>query len=1047
MTGTGWEKFCGDKIPDQEYLAYLIPTWGIETMLETKTYDDGGESKPLYERDIAWYNLWKKHLVSAFDAKEIVKNNYANECFITTKLEQAIAWISDAMNWKFVSFDYETNSIKSYRKGSKIICASISDGLFSYSFPFFNDEKFRKAWKTLMLSTSGKISHNLQFEATWTKCKEGSWPNNWEWDTMLGQHAYHNQKPTGLKYCTYVQMGDIGYDDSVDKYLSPDKHERDIYGTHAFNRLEEAPLEDVLLYNALDSLYTYKLYAIQKAALTEFQVKGVKFLIESAVALAKASHEGFLVDQKAFDKAESDASIFQAKLKEELMALPEIKMWDLPEPLNIDAPAQMAHLFFDILKYKPISFTTKGHVPSVNKNFLEKSDTTFTRKLIEYRETVKMLGTYIADYRRENMNGYIHTSFMLNTVDTYRSSSKEPNVQSLPKRRPEVKKLLRSFLIPQPGAKIIEYDYKALEVCFSGETLVSTLSGDKCIRDLNTNDHVFGYDTSKQRISIQPISWVGRTAKQQRTYTVELDNGEKIICTPEHKFMLRDTTYLEAKNLLQGMSLMPLYISTKKSGYGVNYKWVNLNNGCKMSLHNMIAEDVFGVPIKGSSFVVHHKDSNGCNNSLSNLEVMTRKEHMNIHSIQGWRGGNHTPLSQEVQDRVMNAIHKGNSKWHASLTPEDKQRFYEFAVSQRRSYKKEGNPNYGKKMSEETRNKIREKAVGREVSEETRSLLSMRGRSRWSDPEYRERMKGRAPRGSKQKRLNAALLVQDPEYNHKVVGVYPNKELQDVYCITVEGTNNFALSAGVIVHNCINGTHSKDPNMKKYIVDSTTDMHRDSAMDCFILEASEVKKDWRSACKSLFTFSIFYGSYYKNMAKNLWEYVNEVGLINHLNEKGVKTYQQYEDKIKEAERIFWEERFPKHNEWRKQMWKDYQKRGYLDSFTGFRMQAPMKRNNSFNCKVQGDAYHVLQWVMNRVTDICEKKKLRSRPIGEIHDALIMNVYPEEEDIVDYIVWLYGTVKVREYWDWIDLPLTLEKESSKVNGSWADMKSCGSLQFE
>ena len=80
-----------------------------------------------------------------------------------------------------------------------IVCASISNGKIAYSFPFFIDDPFfMKSWKTLMESTKvGKIGHNNQFEASWTKVRGGDyWVKNWIWDTMLGMHCVHNKKLT-----------------------------------------------------------------------------------------------------------------------------------------------------------------------------------------------------------------------------------------------------------------------------------------------------------------------------------------------------------------------------------------------------------------------------------------------------------------------------------------------------------------------------------------------------------------------------------------------------------------------------------------------------------------------------------------------------------------------------------------------------------------------------------------------------------------------------------------------------------------------------------
>ena len=66
LTGTGWEEFINCVIPDQELVKFVAPNYSIETMLETKKYEDSGyTSKPLYMRDKAWYNLWINNFYKA----------------------------------------------------------------------------------------------------------------------------------------------------------------------------------------------------------------------------------------------------------------------------------------------------------------------------------------------------------------------------------------------------------------------------------------------------------------------------------------------------------------------------------------------------------------------------------------------------------------------------------------------------------------------------------------------------------------------------------------------------------------------------------------------------------------------------------------------------------------------------------------------------------------------------------------------------------------------------------------------------------------------
>lgn len=75
----------------------------------------------------------------------------------------------------------------------------------------------------------------------------------------------------------------------------------------------------------------------------------------------------------------------------------------------------------------------------------------------------------------------------------------------------------------------------------------------------------------------------------------------------------------------------------------------------------------------------------------------------------------------------------------------------------------------------------------------------------------------------------------------------------------------------------------------------------------------------------------------------------------------------------------------------------------------------------------------------------EKKEKQTLLPAQIHDEMLYDMVPEEEAELDHAVWDYGTQKIREYWDWIIVPLTIEKSLSAVDGSWSEMTDCGILE--
>lgn len=237
--------------------------------------------------------------------------------------------------------------------------------------------------------------------------------------------------------------------------------------------------------------------------------------------------------------------------------------------------------------------------------------------------------------------------------------------------------------------------------------------------------------------------------------------------------------------------------------------------------------------------------------------------------------------------------------------------------------------------------------------------------------------------------------------------------------------------------------YHKDPNMIEEILNPERDMHNDAAKDCFILSDKEVTKILRFYGKNMFIFPQFYGDYYVSCATSLWEAIKAhslktakgLPLRKHLKKKGIKTYKQFEKHIKKVEKKFWTIRFPIYGKWKENHVKIYQEKGYYDSFTGFRYQRLMSRNDIINYPIQGDAFHILLLSLIHVNKEFKARGLKSRIINHIHDALLIEYYKKEYNEVIAICKQIMEEEVRKVWKWIIIPLTVEVEVSPLGKSW------------
>ena len=162
------------------------------------------------------------------------------------------------------AFDFETTGLKPQAEGHRIVSCAVSAGsLHSIAFPMPQQGPVAKKLRELLEDhTVPKRAHNMKFETNWAKVRFRTDVQGWEWDSMLAAHILDNRTGiTGLKFQVYVHFGVIDYSSHLDEYLSSAENANDI------NRIDEAPLEEVLLYNGLDSLFQYRLAEIQMSFL------------------------------------------------------------------------------------------------------------------------------------------------------------------------------------------------------------------------------------------------------------------------------------------------------------------------------------------------------------------------------------------------------------------------------------------------------------------------------------------------------------------------------------------------------------------------------------------------------------------------------------------------------------------------------------------------------------------------------------------------------------------------------------------------------------
>jgi uracil-DNA glycosylase family 4 len=455
---TRWRKRC---IPDYNVNAFIIPLYHPSYILRNSTDD---RLQKVFMSDL-------KFAVDCLNKEFPKKFNIENRVvtFSKDQFRNLIHILNMAYDEnKPIYFDYETNAINPHKVVPKIWSISFSfDGEKAYSFPLDypniwtegQKRNIESCWKQI-LEKQEKIAHNLKFEDRWSRARFSTVPQGWIWDTMVTQHVLDDRaKTTSLKFQSYVRWGIEGYEKDFNKYLKKDQEENNLY---------EMPLEGLLTYNALDSLLGYKLYKEQSEEIKRprFLQRGNKLFLDGTLAFCDIEENGICIDTNHYQKEDKRLEKEIQELEKTLNGSREAKLFTkrYNEDIKLNSPDHIRKLLFEILKIDSLK-KTNTQLEAVDKEVLEKIDLPFANDLVKLRKLEKIKGTYLAQFSREVCpNKKLYPYFNLNFVQTYRSSSSNPNFQNIPVRDEEAKAVTRKGIIPSPGNKILEVDYGAMEV-------------------------------------------------------------------------------------------------------------------------------------------------------------------------------------------------------------------------------------------------------------------------------------------------------------------------------------------------------------------------------------------------------------------------------------------------------------------------------------------------------------------------------------------------------------------------------------------------------
>ncbi|MDB5797193.1 MAG: polA [Paucimonas sp.] len=194
-----------------------------------------------------------------------------------------------------------------------------------------------------------------------------------------------------------------------------------------------------------------------------------KIEMPTAVVLQKMERNGVLLDAPLLEAQSGE-------LGRRLMEI-EQQAYELAgQPFNLGSPKQICEIFFDKLQLPVLKKTPSGS-PSTDEEVLQKlaEDYPLPRVLLDYRSLSKLKSTYTDKLPRmvNQRTGRVHTNYGQATAVTGRLASNDPNLQNIPIRTAEGRRIRQAFIAP-PGSVILSADYSQIEL-----RIMAHLSGDE----------------------------------------------------------------------------------------------------------------------------------------------------------------------------------------------------------------------------------------------------------------------------------------------------------------------------------------------------------------------------------------------------------------------------------------------------------------------------------------------------------------------------------------------------------------------------------------
>lgn len=408
-----------------------------------------------------------------YDESEIVSPSIECEYECVTTMDALQQWIDKAYSAGTVAVDTETTSLNAMAAKLVGISMSVEAGKACYipldhvgegvsgeldllaadTKPDQIDKKAALAALKPLLEDASvmKIGQNIKYDFL-ILIKEGIEIGPYD-DTMLMSYALDSGKHGhGMDELSGIHLD-----------IAPVPIKEVIGSGKSAITFDRVPLDKATNYAAEDADITWRLASILKPRLAAENIRSVYETLERPLAsvLAKMERRGIKVDGPVLHKLSNHFGTELNRLETEIHTI-------VGRPFNINSPKQLGEILFDEMALEGGKKSKKTGAWSTNVDVLDAlaaEGHALPVKVLEYRSLAKLKSTY-TDALQASINrdtGRVHTSYHMAATSTGRLSSNDPNLQNIPIRTENGRKIRQAF-IPEVGCKLLAADYSQIEL-------------------------------------------------------------------------------------------------------------------------------------------------------------------------------------------------------------------------------------------------------------------------------------------------------------------------------------------------------------------------------------------------------------------------------------------------------------------------------------------------------------------------------------------------------------------------------------------------------